>query len=73
MYNFADDNTISRSNKDVTILTRELCDDSIKTLYWFEMIFMKANPNKSQGFTIANSSEISLSLGDIDIPVDIDI
>ena len=72
LYNFADDNTISKTNKDVQVLTRELCDDGQKTLIWFEKNFMKANPTKFQGFSIGsrgNSDNLSLCLSGVDIPV----
>ena len=70
LYNFADDNTLSRSNYNVSILTKQLCDDGIKTLYWFETNFMKANPEKFQGFSITDSNELSLALGDISISIE---
>ena len=70
LYNFADDNTLSRFHPDVSVLTNELCDDGTKTLYWFEDNYMKANPEKFQGFSIPSSNELSLVLGDINISIE---
>ena len=72
LYNFADDNTLSKTNSDVYVLTKELCEDGQKTLLWFENNYMKANPAKFQGFTIikqSNQDSISLSLSGVDIPI----
>ena len=72
LYNFADDNTLSITSKDVFMLSKKLCDDSEKTLIWFENNSMKANPQKFQGFAILNRNTdqcIKFQLSGVDVPI----
>ena len=73
LYNFADDNTLSRTNRITSILAQQLYDDGSKTLKWFETNCMKANPHKFQGFTVTDCNDLSLSLDDVNIPLEINI
>ena len=72
LYNFADDNTLSKRHRDVSVLTRELCDDGTKTLIWFDVNFMQANPQKFQGFAITSNDVVTLSLNDVNISIEED-
>ena len=72
LYNFADDNTLSKTGKDVYVLSKTLCDDAEKTLLWFERNCMKANPSKFQGFTIISNNcnqSICLELSGVNVPI----
>ncbi len=43
LYNYADDNTLSKSDKDVKVLEYELSIASQTAIKWFKDNFMKAN------------------------------
>ena len=72
LYNFADDNTLSHTDKDMYMLSRNLCNDAEKTLIWFQNNCMKANHSKFQGFVIESQNindNITLSLSGTDVPI----
>ena len=72
LYNFADDNTLSHTDTDMYILSKNLCNDAEKTLIWFQNNCMKANPSKFQGFVIESQNindNITLSLSGANVPI----
>ncbi len=46
LYNYADDNTLSKSDKDVKVLEYKLNIASQTAIKWFKNNFMKANAPK---------------------------
>ncbi len=51
-YNYADDNTLSKSDKDVKVLENKLNITSQTAIKWFKNNFMKANaPNVQVAFS----------------------
>ncbi len=58
LYNYANDNTMSKSDKDVKVLEYKLSIASQKAIKWFKDNFMKANDPKFQGFIFSRDKEI---------------
>ena len=57
LYNYADDNTISRHGETVAIVKRSLEDATNSALEWFEYNEMKANPSKFQALLLGTDSK----------------
>ena len=49
MYNYADDNTISKADYDLNTVIESLESDSLSLIYWFSDNKMKANPDATEG------------------------
>ncbi len=58
IYNYADDNTLSKSDKDVKVLEYKLRITSQTAIKWFKDHFMKANAPKFQVAFISRDKEI---------------
>ena len=56
VYNYADDNTISVSHKDMYVMKRMLKDASDIALHWFRNNQMQANPEKFQGIIFSRKN-----------------
>ena len=70
MYNYADDNSISVSHKELTNLSRQLQTEAEVTVQWFFDNAMEANPTKFQGLLLKGNkqaSEFSVSIRGQDI------
>ena len=52
LYNYADDNTVSYSHKDVETLKETLISECLKLLKWFVDNQMQANPEKFQAISV---------------------
>ena len=52
VYNYADDNTLSYSHADLSLVKEKLEKASEQAVTWFKSNYMKANPPKSQAATI---------------------
>ena len=57
IYNYADDNFVSRSSPDVNVILSNLKSDRQISLKWFDHKGMKANPSKFK-FMIMSSENI---------------
>ena len=71
IYNYADDNTVAYIHKDLNILKLVLENESLNLISWFEKIFMKANPEKSQAICVGKKCHDTIKsfrIGDTDIP-----
>ena len=51
LYNYADDNTVSRTDTNLKKLIDELVEDSTRLIQWFADNQMKANPGKASGYS----------------------
>ncbi len=58
LYNYADDNTLSKSDKDVKVLEYKLGIASQTAIKWFKDNFMKANASKFQVGFFSKDKEI---------------
>ena len=70
MYNYADDNSISVSHKELTNLSRQLQTEAEVTVQWFFDNALEANPTKFQGLLLKGNkqaSEFSVSIRGQDI------
>ena len=70
LYNYADDNTLSYSDKDVQNLVEVLKKDSKSLIHWFHLNKMQANPDKFQAMAIGSktfSKGISFNFGNVEI------
>ena len=70
LYNYAADNTLSYSDKDVQHLVEVLEKDSKSLIHWFHLNKMQANPDKFQAMAIGNktfSEGISFNFGNVEI------
>ena len=52
LYNYADDNTVSCSDKSLENVIRKLSEDSVLLIRWFLNNKMKANPEKFQATAV---------------------
>ena len=52
LYNFADDNTITAFEKDITLLKETLQNEAEIAIQWFKDNFMNVNPGKFQAMEI---------------------
>ena len=71
IYNYADDNTVSYSDKDLEILKETLISECLKLLRWFVDNQMQANPDKFQSISVGkktHSALASLEIADVSIP-----
>jgi hypothetical protein len=48
LYNYADDNTITKMDTNVNVVLNSLETDACNAITWFQSNFMKANPDKFQ-------------------------
>ena len=70
LYNYADDNTISHSDKDITIVKTHLAEKTRTAIDWFDRNCMQANPTKFQAIFLAPGKQIApvdFSIDEIDI------
>ena len=58
-YNYADDNSISVSHKELTILSWQLQTEAEVTVQWFFDNAMEANPTKFQGLLLKGNKQAS--------------
>ena len=59
MYNYADDNSISVSHKELALLSRQLQTEAEVTAPWFFDNAMEANPTKFQGLLSKGNKQAS--------------
>ena len=62
LYNYADDNTLCYSDKDVQIVQNVLKSEASIAVVWFRSNYMKANPDKFQAFIMGKSNIEYLTL-----------
>ena len=70
LYNYADDNCISVSHKDIRVVSAHLENETQIMTKWFADNSMKANVDKFQGIILSggrNNTAIQVSLDDVDI------
>ena len=70
LYNYADDNCISVSHKDICVVSAKLENETQIMTKWFADNSMRANVNKFQGIILSggrNTTAIQVSLDDVDI------
>ena len=70
MYNYADDNCISVTHKDISGVSAQLVNETQVMTKWFADKSMKANVDKFQGIILSrgrNNKAIRVSLDDVDI------
>ena len=70
LYNYADDNCISVSHKDISVVSAQLENETQIMTKWFADNSMKANVDKFQGIILSggrNNTAIQFSLDDVDI------
>ena len=70
LYNYADDNCISVSHKDISVLSTQLEIETQVMAKWFSDNSMKANADKFQGIVLPgsrNNANVQVSLGGVDI------
>ena len=60
LYNYADDNTLSYTHSECTVLKSVLERDSEKLIEWFSVNNMKANPDKFQAICLDKKANDSL-------------
>ena len=60
LYNYADDNTLSYTHSDCTVLKSVLERDSEKLIEWFSFNNMKANPDKFQAICLGKKANDSI-------------
>ena len=69
-YNYADDNCISVSHKDISVVSEQLENETQIMTKWFADNSMKANVDKFQGIILSggrNNTAIQVSSDDVDI------
>ena len=59
IYNYADDNSIAVSHKELTILSPQLQAEAVVTVQWFFDNAMEANPTKFQGLLLKGNKQTS--------------
>ena len=70
LYNYADDNCISVSHKDIRVVSAQLENETQIMTKWFADNSMKANVDKFQGIILSggrSNTAIQVSLDDVDI------
>ena len=70
LYNYADDNCISVSHQNISVLSKHLENETRVMVEWFAENSMKANAEKFQGLILTgsrNNTDVQVSLGDVDI------
>ena len=76
LYNYADDNTLSRADKDINIVKQDLENDSLILINWFSDNKMQANPDKFQAIAIGSKTQkhkLEFNINDINISCDEDV
>ena len=71
LYNYADDNTVSYSHKDIEILKETLISECLKLLKWFVDNQMQANPEKFQSISVGKKTQSAMTnieIADVSIP-----
>ena len=69
LYNYADDNCISVSHKDISVVSKQLECETQVMAKWFADNSMKANRDKFQGMVLPGNrknTDVHVTLGDID-------
>ena len=56
VYNYADDNTLSYSHKEISIVKDRLEKASEKAIKWFQSNYMRANPGKFQAICLSKEN-----------------
>ena len=56
MYNYADDNTLSKSGHSLATVIKSLEDDSASLISWFSVNKKQANPEKFQAMAIGDKT-----------------
>ena len=70
LYNYADDNCISVSHQNISILSKQLGNETRVMVEWFAENSMKAKAENFQGLISTgsrNNTDVQVSLGDVDI------
>ena len=70
LYNYADDNCISVSHKDISVLSAQMENEAQVMAKWFADNSIKANADKFQGIIVPGGREnkdVQISLGGVDI------
>ena len=73
LYNYADDNTLSKSGHSLATVIKPLEDDSASLISWFSVNKMQANPGKFQAMAIGDKTHkhnITLNLNGCNISCD---
>ena len=69
LYNYADDNTVSYSHKDLETLKETLISECLKLLRWFVDNQMQANPEKFISLGKKTHSALTnIEIADVSIP-----
>ena len=71
LYNYADDNTVSYSHKDIETLKETLISECLKLLKWFVDNQMQANPEKFQAISVGKKTQSAMTnieIADVSIP-----
>ena len=64
LYNYADDNTVSCSDRNIETVKQHLEEDSLSLIQWFDDNQMKANPEKFQAIVLGNNPcKITFNIG----------
>lgn len=66
LFNYADDNSVSISGKELSLVSKLLQSEAEVTVRWFSDNAMEANPNKFQGILFKGNKEVK----DFDVSVD---
>ena len=56
LYNYADDNTLSKSDKSLEVVVKSLQEDSKSLITWFSNNKMQANPEKFQAIALGSKT-----------------
>ena len=70
LYNYSDDNCISVSHQNISVLSKQLENETRVMVEWFAENSMKANAEKFQGLILTgsrNNTDVQVSLGVVDI------
>ena len=70
LYNYADDNCVRVSRKDISVVSAQLENETQVMTKWFANNSLKANVDKFQGIILSggrNNTAIQVSLDDVDI------
>ena len=57
VYNYADDNTLSFSHRDLSVVKDKLEKASERAIIWFKVNYMKANPSKFQAICFSRDNQ----------------
>jgi hypothetical protein len=73
LYNYADDNTLSKSGHSLATVIKPLEDDSASQISWFSVNKMQSNPGQFQAMAIGDKTHkhnITLNLNGCNISCD---